>query len=81
MKIPRTYALPRVGLTKFNVLIDGLGFYDNPVSNKITKYEEILKLITGKDENHPTGCLLDYIYYKNHYSIIACGLSKQRIKC
>ena len=24
------------------------------------------------------GCLLDYIYFKNHYKMIAVGLSKQR---
>ena len=78
MKIPRTYALPRVELTKFIALIDGLGFYDNPVSDKTTKYEELLKLTTVKDEDHPTGCLLDYKYYKDHYLIIACDLPKQK---
>ena len=43
---PRAYALPRVKLTKFNVLIDGLGYYDNPVSSEIKKYEEVLKVKT-----------------------------------
>ena len=31
----REYALPRVKLTKFNVLIDGRNFYDQPVSYDI----------------------------------------------
>ena len=75
MKNPRSYALPRVKLTKFNVLIDGLGYYDNLISSEIKKYEELLKLTTGKGEDYTTGCLLDYNYFKKHYSIIASDLS------
>ena len=78
MNSPRTYALPRVDLTKFNVLIDGRNIYDQLVPSKIKKYEELLKLTTGKGEDYTTGCLLDYNYYKNHYSIIASDLSKQK---
>ena len=51
MKSPRTYALRRVKLTKFNALIDGRNFYDQPISSEITKYEELLKLTTGWAEN------------------------------
>ena len=78
MKNPKSYALPRVKLTKFNVLIDGLGYYVNPVSSEIKKYEELLELTTGKGKDYTTGCLLDYNYFKKHYSIIACDLSKKR---
>ena len=78
MKNPRAYSLPRVKLTKFNVLIDGRNFCDQPISSDIKKYEELLKLTIGKGENYETGCLLDYDYYKKHYSIIACDLSRQR---
>ena len=72
------YALPRVDLTKFNVLIDGRNFYDQPISDKITKYNELIKLTTGNGEDFTTGCLLDYAYYNKHYSIIAYDLSKQK---
>ena len=54
----RTYALARVNLTKPNVLIDGRNFYDQPISDKITKYEELIKLTTGKGEDYTTSCLL-----------------------
>ena len=74
----RKYALPREKLTKFNVLIDGRNVYDQPISSDITKYEELLKLAIGKGEDYETGCLLDYDYYKKHYSIIACDLSRQK---
>ena len=72
------YALPRTNLTKFNVLIDGRNFYDQPISDEITKYNELLKLTTGKGGDYTTGCLLDYEHYKKHYSIIACDLSKTK---
>ena len=78
MKNPKSYALPRVKLTKFNVLIDGLGYYVNPVSSEIKKYEELLKLTTGKGKDYTTGCLLDYNYFKKHYSIISYDLSKKK---
>ena len=78
MNSPRRYTLPRVKLTKFNVLIDGRNFYDQSISSEITKYEELLKLTTGKNEDYTTGCLPDYDYFKKHYSIIAFDLSKQK---
>ena len=31
------------------------------------------------NENYETGSLLDYAYYKNHYKLVACNLSKQKI--
>ena len=37
-----------------------------------------MKLCTEKSEDYTTGCLLDYQYYKDHYSIIAFDLSKQK---
>ena len=58
MKSSRTYALARVNLAKPNVLIDGRNFYDQPISDKITKYEELIKLTTGKGEDYTTSCLL-----------------------
>ena len=31
-----------------------------------------------KGDDYTTGCLLDYIYFKNYYKIIAIDLSKQQ---
>ena len=35
----RKYFLPRVNITKYNVLIDGRSFYDQPIFDQIKKYE------------------------------------------
>ena len=76
-KSSRRCALPRVNLSNFNILIDGRNSYDQPISDTIKKYGELMKLCTGKGEDYRTGCLLDYAYFDKHYNIIACDLSKR----
>ena len=36
----RKYYLPRIDLEKYNVIIDGRNFYDNPIESDIEKYRE-----------------------------------------
>ena len=74
----RKYFVPRVDITKYNVLNDGRNFYDRPISDQIRKYDEIRKIATGKGDNYTTGCLLDYQYFKDNYQLIAVDLSKQK---
>ena len=38
----------------------------------------VRKIATGKGDDHTTGCLLDYSYFKENYKIIAIDLSKQQ---
>ena len=40
----RKYYLPRIDLNKYNVIIDGRNFYDNPVESDIEKYRELKKV-------------------------------------
>ena len=68
------YFLPRINFSKFNVLIDGRNFYDQPISAKIRKYDELRKLYTGSGGDYTTDCLLDYNYYKDHFLTSACNL-------
>ena len=58
-------------------MIDGKNFFDQPVKNKVT-CENIRKIATGQGDDYTTGCLLDYIYYKNYQKMIADDLSKQQ---
>ena len=39
----RKYYLPRVDLNKYNVIIDGRNFYDNPIESDVEKYRELKK--------------------------------------
>ena len=36
------------------------------------------KIATGQGDDYTTGCLLDYIYFKNYYKTTAIALSKQK---
>ena len=61
----RKHFLPRVEITKYNVLIDGRNFYDQPINDQIKKYDEIRKITTEKRDDYNTGCLSDYHYFKD----------------
>ena len=63
----------------YNVMIDGKNFFNQPVKNDKVTYENIKKIATGRRDDYTTGCLLDYIYFKNYYKIIAIDLSKQQV--
>ena len=74
----RKYHLPRIDLEKYNVMIDGRNFYDNPIESDIEKYRELKKVIIGKGEDYTTGSLLDFNYFDKHYKLVAVDLSKQK---
>ena len=74
----RKYYLPRIDLRKYNVIIDGRNFYDNPIESDIEKYRELKKVMIGKPEDYTAGSLLDYNYFKKHYKLVAVDLSKQK---
>ena len=72
------YYLPRIDLNKYNVIIDGRNFYDNPIESNIEKYRELKKVMIGKGEDYTTGSLLDYNYFDKHYNLVAVDLSKEK---
>ena len=72
------YYLPRIDLNRYNVIIDGRNFYDNPIGSDIEKYRELRKVMIGKGEDYTTGSLLDYNYFEKHYKLVAVDLSKQK---
>ena len=74
----RKYYLPRIDLEKYNVIIDGRNFYDNPIESDIEKYRELTKVMIGKGEDNTTGSLFDFNYFDKHYKLIAVDLSKQK---
>ena len=72
------YYLPRIDLKKYNVVIDGRNFYENPIESDIEKYRELKKVMIGKGEDYTAGSLLDYDYFKKNYKLVAVDLSKQK---
>ena len=74
----REYYLLRIDLNKYNVIIDGRNFYDNPVEDDTEKYRELKKVMIEKGEDYTTGSLLDYDYFNKPYKLVAVDLSKQK---
>ena len=74
----RKYYLPRIDLNRYNVIIDGRSFYDDPIESDIEKYRELKKVMIGKGEHYTTGSFLDFNYFKKHYKLVAVDLSKQK---
>ena len=71
------YYLPTVEIKDYNIMINGENFFDQPIKNKKTTYENIRKIVTGQGDDYTTGCLLDYSYFDT-YKMIAVDLSKQQ---
>ena len=59
-------------------MIDGRNFYDQPINDLIKQYDEVRKTSIGQGNYYTTGCLLDYVYFKDNYRLIAVDLSKQK---
>ena len=59
-------------------MIDERSFYDQPIHDLIKQYDKVRKISTGHGDDYTTGSLLDYVYFKDDYKIIAVDLSKQK---
>ena len=77
-RISKKRYIPNVEMKDYNVMIDGKNFFDQSVKNDNVTYENIRKIATGQGDDYTTGCLLDYIYFRNYYKMIAVDSSKQQ---
>ena len=53
-----------VEIKKYNVMIDGRNFFDQPLKNDLKTYDNIRKMGTYQGDDYTNGCLLDYLYFK-----------------
>ena len=60
-----------------NVRNKRLQCYDWWKKPKVT-HENIRKIAIGQGDDYITGCLLEYIYFKNYYKMIVVNLGKQQ---
>ena len=70
--------LPTVKTENYNIEIDDRNFYDQSINDSIRQYDEIRKISTGQGDDYTTSCLLDFVYFKKNYRLIALDLSKQK---
>ena len=69
-KLNTKYYLSSVKIKECNVIIDGKNFFYQPVNNSLKMYDNIRKIEIGQGDDHTTGCLLDYNYFKTYYNMI-----------
>ena len=74
----KRYYIPNVQIKDYNIMIDGKNFLHQPVKNDKVTDENIRKIATGQGDDYTAVCLLDYIYFKNYYKMIAVDVSKQQ---
>ena len=58
-------------------MIDGRNFFDQTINSMNKTYENLRKIATGKGDDYTSDCLLDYLYFKENYKMIAIDLSRQ----
>ena len=71
------FYLPKVMVKDFNVTIYKLAFFDLHIKTKEEAHEKIIDI--SRNNEHTTGNLLDYDYFKKYYKLIAIDLSKQQV--
>ena len=59
-------------------MINGENFFDQPIKNNKVTCENIRKIATGQGNDCTTDCLLDYLYFKGNYKMIAVDLFKEQ---
>ena len=57
-------------------MIEGRNFFDQPIKSC---YDNIRKIATVQGDDYATGYILDYLYFKKYYKLIAIDLSKQQL--
>ena len=70
------FYLPKVMVKDYNVIIDKLAFFDLPIKTEEEAFEKIINI--SRINEHTTGNLLHYDYFKKYYKLIAIDLSKQQ---
>ena len=65
-------------IKNYNIEIDGKHFCDQSINDSIKQYDKIRKILTGQSDDYTTGCLLDYVYFKEDFRKITADLSKKK---
>ena len=74
----RRYYLPTVEIKDYNVMINGVNFFDQTIKNDKVTYENIKKIAASQGDDYTTASLLNYEYINDTYKMIVVDLSKQQ---
>ena len=77
-KVNTKYYIAKAEIKDCNVIIDGRHFFNEPIKSYLKTYDNIRKIASGQGDDCTTGFLPDYLYFREHYQLIAIDLSKQQ---
>ena len=60
-------------------MIDRKNVIDQPVKNYRRTHEVMCKNMASQRDFYTTGCILDYVYFKDYFKIIAIDLCKEQV--
>ena len=52
----KQYYLPTVEIKDYNVMIDGINFFDQSIKNDLKTFDNIRKIATGQGDDYTIGC-------------------------
>ena len=73
----RQYLLPNVEIKDQCYERCTKNLFDQPVNYIISTFGNIWKTATDQEDDYTTGCLLDYVCFKNYYKMIVIDWGKQ----
>ena len=73
----KTLHIAKIG--NYNVMMNGIYFFDQPVNTDERTNGNIQKITNGQGDDYTPGCHLDYPYFKQHYKMVAIELSKEQV--
>ena len=59
-------------------MIHEQNLFDQSAKTDIRTNQNIKKIAAGRGDDHTTGCLLDYPYFKENYKLIAIDITKEQ---
>ena len=65
-------------IKNYNIEIDGRNLYDQSIIGLIKQYNKVRKISTWQGDDQTTGCLLNYVYFKDDFRLITTDLSEQK---
>ena len=65
-------------IKNYNIEIDGRNFYNQSIHDSIKQYDKVRKISTRQGDDYITGCLLDYVYFKDNFRLTTPDLSKKK---
>ena len=69
--------VPTAKITSFNVIINGINFFNELLNNDEISYDQIGDIPNGQGDGYAINCLLDYAYCKEHYGMIIIDLNNK----